>query len=117
MRYDVVTQWERGATSMPNKPKPGPPVLEIQRLSDGVDSTMIDDFTSELVPQPNARAPAIDSGQGYRDACNQARDQAYRELLQRTGWIAPDPPEPEPPPTKGSVRLQVRYRRGPGRRI
>ena len=99
--------------------KPPPITDVVEGLSNGgecwMGGEMRDDFTGEVIePKLAPGAGPLDGAGVYQEAAWVAKAAAQRVLLQRMGLIAPDP---EPPPTKGSVRLQVRYRRGPGRRI
>lgn len=61
---------------MPRKPSLPPPVLKIERLSDGVDPTLRDDFTQEPIKQPNAgprlSGLEIADGHKHRDVANKA---------------------------------------------
>lgn len=42
---------------MPRKPLAGPPILRLERLSDGLDPRMVDDFTGQPIAQASARVP------------------------------------------------------------
>ena len=114
--------WEhaegREAETMARR-KPPPIADVVEALSDGGERWMggeiRDDFTGEVIePKLAPGARPLDGAGVYQEAAWVAKAAARRRLLQRMGLIAPDP---EPPPTKGSVRLQVRYRRGPTRRL
>jgi hypothetical protein len=75
---------------VPRKPSLGPPVLRIENLSTGIDPTLVDDFTGELMPQPNAKVPQ--SAQEILDALNVAKHRDNQLLLQAAGIVAkPDP--------------------------
>ena len=66
---------------MPRKPGIGPPVIKIERLSDGIDPTIVDDRTGEVLHQPNARAPKVQDAQAERDRMNRAKARKGLELL------------------------------------
>ena len=42
---------------MPRKPSLGPAIIRLERLSDGIDPRLVDDWTNEPLAQPNARPP------------------------------------------------------------
>lgn len=66
---------------MPRKPGLGPPIFKIERLSDGVDIKLIDDFTGLPLPQPDAKP--LPGAQELRDAANRAKRAANRVLADR----------------------------------
>lgn len=68
---------------MPRKVKPGPAILRVEGISDGVDRRLVDDFTGEMIPQPDARPPKIQSAQAVRDQYNRERLAEKRALLER----------------------------------
>jgi len=75
---------------MPRKPKSGPPILKIERLSDGIDPTAVDDFTQEPLVQPNAKPPRIDDAQAERDRLNRLKASAALQVLE-SALRAPKP--------------------------
>lgn len=76
---------------MTRKPGLGPPILKIERLSDGRDPTAVDEFTQEPLAQSHARAPKIDNAQAHQDQANRAKAAAQRALL---GLMHPKPFKP-----------------------
>jgi hypothetical protein len=84
---------------MPRKPKPPMPLLVIQTLSDGINRALVDDFTGELMPQPDARPP-VDP----MIAVN-ARKRAHREAAQRVLDVAFAKPKPVELVPKGKRKI------------
>ena len=68
---------------MPRKPRP-PLSLIIERLSDGKRG-LVDEFTGEPIPEPNARPRATASER--LDQRNRDRAKAKRELLESVGML------------------------------
>lgn len=66
---------------MPRKPSIGPALLAIERLSDGRDPRLVDDFTQEPLAQPHAKAPTIDNAQAHHNRLNEERAAAQRAML------------------------------------
>jgi hypothetical protein len=93
------------------------PILAIERLSDGVDITLVDDFTGEMIPQPNAepRAMPLELDQQR----HKAKSETNQLILQAAG-IVPKPPKPHPPQPafpKGRTTRLVAVIHKPWRRI
>jgi len=75
---------------MARQPKAGPPILRIELLSSGIDPTLRDDLSGELLPQPNARPPRMQDAQAIQDRDNILRQQAKLVLLDKL--TTPKPP-------------------------
>lgn len=72
---------------MPRKPKPGMQLI-IEGLSDGKRG-LVDDFTGQPIPEPNAKP--IASASVTLDKRNRDKATAQRALLQAVGMLPPDP--------------------------
>lgn len=73
--------YDREGMAMPRKVGLGPAILRIEGLSDGVDYTLRDDWTGEVLPQPQARPPRVDDAFAVRDAFNKRKVEMARALL------------------------------------
>lgn len=73
---------------MGRKPRQPPPILRLEGLSTGIDPSLVDDFTGEVVPQPHARPPVMDNAQDYRDAQNRVKAEHAKALCEASGITA-----------------------------
>ena len=70
---------------MSRKPHSGPPILRIEGLSTGIDPTMRDDTTGEVLAQPNAKPPKVQDAQAQRDTRNRQARLDKQLLLECVG--------------------------------
>ena len=81
---------------MPRKPSLGPAIIRLERLSDGIDPRLVDDWTNEPLAQPNARPPQ--DAQDYQDAMNRRKHAMAQRIIDSALH------KPEPKPIKPFVR-------------
>ena len=83
---------------MPRKPGIGPAILAIERLSDGIDPTAVDDFTGESLAQPHAKPVHGDPKALAAQRSKAQLDSALRVLI-ASGMVTADSalPKPKPP--------------------
>ena len=89
-----------------------PPPLKIENLSTGIDPTLVDDFTGELLPQPEAKPLA--SAQDLIDQANMAKVAKAKLTLERVGILKPTVSVPTPKPR---TRLMIKLKPKDWRRM
>ena len=72
---------------MPRKPKLGPAIIKLERLTDGVDPRIVDEQTGKVLHQPRAKPPKIDNAQVYMDAQSRKRVDTALRMLKAVGIV------------------------------
>ena len=102
---------------MPRKAGIGPAILAIERLSDGIDPTAVDDFTNEPLAQPNAKPPQGDVKALAAQRSKAKLDSALR-VLQASGMVKADSaPKAQPKPLMLGPEHTVELPKLPLRRL
>ncbi len=91
---------------MPRKPRLGPSIIAIEDVATGQRLDLVDDFTGQAIPMPQAKPPRIQDGQAEMARLSNARAQASRELLGRLGFGAKDTLEDTSRPRPQAVFLR-----------